>query len=202
MFSWNQIALLMAPWLLLATTYVCYQLLIRRFGDKESLPRRLPVLLDCVVPALPACPLGAASACPFVSKRSFAFWPTLVARRILSDRTSVVCIRVYFPESAPENKRQDRAGFSSPGHRQWSTRRTPVERSVHHAVSGPALVGAPLPHHRFCPVALCSAVNLSLSVARWQSRVCGAGGVPRTPVWVGSERHGGDPLDGHVAYPD
>ncbi len=172
------------------------------FWSEESLPRRLPVLLDCVVPALPACTPGAASAYPCVSERSFAFWPTLVARCILSDRTSVGCIRVYFPESSTENKRQDCAGFSSPGHRQWPARRAPVERSVPHAVSGPALVGAPLSHHWVCPLALCSAVNPSLSVARWQSRVCGAGGVPRTPVWVGSERHRGDPLDGHVAYPD
>jgi len=36
MLSWKQIALLIAPWLLLATTYVCYQLLMRRFGAKKA----------------------------------------------------------------------------------------------------------------------------------------------------------------------
>jgi CAAX protease family protein len=36
MFSWNQIILLIAPWLLLATTYLCYQLLMRRFGAKKA----------------------------------------------------------------------------------------------------------------------------------------------------------------------
>lgn len=34
MLSWNQIALLIAPWLLLATTYPVYQFLDRRFGKK------------------------------------------------------------------------------------------------------------------------------------------------------------------------
>src|SRR5271157_5612071 len=172
------------------------------FWSKESLRRWLPVLLDRVVPALPACPLRAANACPFVSQRWIAFWPALVAGRILSDRTSVVCLRVSFPESPTENQRQDRAGFSSPGHRQWPSRRAPVERHVPHAVSGPALVVTALPHHRVCPLALCAPVSLSFSVARRQSRVCGAGGIPWTPVWMGSGRHGGDPLDVHVAYPD
>ena len=36
MLSWSQIALLIAPWLLLATTYPVYQLLKRRFGKKRS----------------------------------------------------------------------------------------------------------------------------------------------------------------------
>ncbi len=36
MLSWNQIALLIAPWLLVATTYLVYQLLERRFGKKRS----------------------------------------------------------------------------------------------------------------------------------------------------------------------
>lgn len=48
MLSWNQIALLIAPWLLLATTYPVYQFLDRRFGKKGGLSRRLPVLLDRV----------------------------------------------------------------------------------------------------------------------------------------------------------
>jgi hypothetical protein len=36
MFPWNQIALLIAPPLLLATTYPVYQLLLRRYGKKWS----------------------------------------------------------------------------------------------------------------------------------------------------------------------
>jgi hypothetical protein len=36
MLSWNQIVLFMAPWLLLATTYLVYQLLERRYGKKKS----------------------------------------------------------------------------------------------------------------------------------------------------------------------
>ncbi len=36
MFSWKQVILLIAPWLLLATTYLCYQLLMRRFGAKKA----------------------------------------------------------------------------------------------------------------------------------------------------------------------
>jgi hypothetical protein len=34
--SWNQVTLLIVPWLLLATTYLTYQLLERRFGKKIS----------------------------------------------------------------------------------------------------------------------------------------------------------------------
>jgi hypothetical protein len=36
MLAWNQIALLIAPPLLLATTYAAYQLLLRRYGKKWS----------------------------------------------------------------------------------------------------------------------------------------------------------------------
>ncbi len=36
MLSWNQITLLIAPWLLIATTYLVYQLLERRFGKKRG----------------------------------------------------------------------------------------------------------------------------------------------------------------------
>jgi len=36
MLSWNQITLFIAPWLLLATTYLVYQLLERRYGKKKS----------------------------------------------------------------------------------------------------------------------------------------------------------------------
>ena len=34
--SWKQVTLLIIPWLLLATTYLTYQLLERRFGKKIS----------------------------------------------------------------------------------------------------------------------------------------------------------------------
>jgi hypothetical protein len=52
MFSWNQIALLIGPWLLLATTYVCYQLLhptVRReVGDYAAVEHRIqaPIALS------------------------------------------------------------------------------------------------------------------------------------------------------------
>lgn len=36
MLSWNQITLLIVPWLLLGTTYLVYQLLARRFGKKRG----------------------------------------------------------------------------------------------------------------------------------------------------------------------
>ena len=36
MLLWNQIILLMTPWLLLATTYLCYQILEQRFGAKQA----------------------------------------------------------------------------------------------------------------------------------------------------------------------
>ena len=37
MWSWKQSALLPAPLLLLATTYLCYQVLERRFGARHFL---------------------------------------------------------------------------------------------------------------------------------------------------------------------
>ncbi len=36
MLSWNQITLLISPWLLLVTTYVYYQILVRRLGAKRG----------------------------------------------------------------------------------------------------------------------------------------------------------------------
>lgn len=36
MLSWNQVTLLIVPWLLLGTTYLVYQLLARRFGKKRG----------------------------------------------------------------------------------------------------------------------------------------------------------------------
>ena len=36
MLSWQQIAMLIAAWFLLATTYLCYRSLQRRFGAKRA----------------------------------------------------------------------------------------------------------------------------------------------------------------------
>jgi hypothetical protein len=93
-------------------------------------------------------------------------------------------------------------GSTGPG--QWPTRRGAVERYLPHAVSGPVLVGAALSQHRICPLASGSHVGRSPRRRRpREERSDGGGGVvPRTPVSVGREQHGGHPLDSHSVYPD
>lgn len=116
MLSWNQITLLIVPWLLLGTTYLVYKLLARRFGKKRGYLGGFLFYWIGWCLLFPLVLLGPHTLVHLFRSVGSPFgqpWCLLLAR------TSVGGLRVDFPQSTPENQRKACVGFSATGPRQW-----------------------------------------------------------------------------------
>jgi hypothetical protein len=204
MLSWNQVALLIAPWLLLATTYLVYQLLTRRYGKKWSYLGGFLFYWIGWCLFIPLALLGPRSLARLFQSAPSPFGQPWWLAAFCLLAPPLVAYVFLFPQAL--RKASARLVLVSA---LLDLVNGPLEEVLWrgaYLTLFPGQFWLALLYHSIGFAHLPPGSHVGRSPHRWRSRGegsdGGAGVLARFAVGVDRQQHGGHPLDSHRAHPD